>query len=919
VRGRRVGSGPGRAADAGGTSSPRSSPPRWAERLIGALLPASDREELLGDLAEIRADVAGTRGAARADREWWRLAVTTLWWRRFRSWKGQTWRAAMLASASIGSGGGPLRPRPRGAGLKELWRDASLAWRAVLRRPVQSGSVVATLALAIGLNTGTFSVVNAVVLRPLPYPEPDRLVGLFQATREAPAMRGRSSEPNFRDWRALSRSFEAMVSYRNSAPVLTGLGEPEVVTGGRVSEDFFRVIGRPLLRGRSFRRDEIGARAPDLVIVSEEFWRERLDSDPAVLGRALVLNDRPHAVIGVAEAGIDFPASARIWVNEGVDVEACGRGCVTFDVLGRLAEGVSIDDARRDLASVASRIDEMERDDGGRAVNVVALEELLIGDVRRGLLVLLGAVGLVLLIACANVANLLLAGAVARRHEIAVRGALGAGRGRIVRQLLAESLLLAGVGSVLGLALAHASVRAVRVWAADSIPRLADASVDGAVLLFTLVVLVDAALLFGLAPALTLGRIQPARVLASSRGRVGDTRGAGLGRAALITVQVGLSVALLAGTTLLVRTLSELQRVDLGFEPDRVEGVYLSLPAARYDEAGAVAFFAELRRRLAALPGVESVGGIAGLPLSGLNYGTSFEPLDGALDPDVEATSLMRPVLPGYFETIGIPTLEGRAFVASDTRDAERVVVVSRTLAEQIWPGESALGKRIDVHASTGFPEDAPRTVIGVVGNVRSLELTQFAEREMYMPQAQTGTAQMTMLVRLARGRGSVQREAREILRALDPAVPMRRAGPVSEQVAERMFATRFYSTLLTVFTAFAIALATLGLWGVVSYQVAQRRREVGVRMAIGARARDVVELFAWQGLRPALIGLAIGLAAAAAGTDLIVALLYNTSPSDIRIWFGVAAGMVLVTVAATLVPATRAARVPPAEVLRAE
>ncbi|MGH7471438.1 MAG: ADOP family duplicated permease [Longimicrobiales bacterium] len=882
-----------------------SDSPRVARAILSRLLPVRDREFILGDLEEEYARARREQGVRRAGRAYW--------WQGMRSVISQ-WRfpaAAFPPASRTGSGF-----------MDRLIQDVTQAWRVMMRRPGHTAAVVSTLALAIGLNTAMFSVVDAVLLRPLPFPEPEALVTVWQSSAEDQTLLSSTSDPNFRDWQAGSHSFEALASYRSVSPTLTGLGEAEVIAGARVSEDFFRVLRHPMLMGRTFARAEIAPHAPNLVVVGEAFWRQRLAANPAVLGRTLSLGGQSYQIVGVARAGANFPTGAQLWVNEGINWDRCGRGCITLDVIGRLAPGGSVERAERELNVIAERLSQAEPESAaGLRVRVVTLQDVTVGGVRRALFVLLAAVGMVLLIACANVANLLFAAASARRAEMAVRTSLGASHVRVLRQLLTESVLLALTGALIGTLAAQWAVKALGAWVGTRLPRFDEVSIDGRVLGFALLIMVVAVLLFGFAPALSLARSRPGDLLRGGRRAVGGDRRTRWARAALITSQVAFSITLLLGTGLLLRTLTELRRAPLGFDAAAITTFRINLPAARYPTSEAsVRFYNDMLVRLRALPGVLAAGGIAGAPLGGLTYSTSFQPLDRpAYGPGQLPTAMFRPTTPGYFETLRIRLLQGRAFNESDVRGREPVVIVSRALADRTWPGESPLGKRLQMHASAGFPEDHPRTIVGVADNVRSQTLLAVADHELYIPYAQSGTSSLSFMLRTAPNSPSALPAARALLRTMDPELPMRDVGRLSDAVQDKLAAPSLYMALLGLFAAVALALSTIGLYGVVGYQVALRRREVSVRVALGARARDVVRLLAWQGVRPATLGVVLGLLGAAAAVRALERLLYNTSLLDLNVWAGVTGGVLIVALAASVLPASRAARIEPVEALRGE
>jgi predicted permease len=797
-------------------------------------------------------------------------------------------------------------------------QDVRLAARWLWRRPGFSLTVIATLAIAVGANTAMFSVVNAVLLRDLPFAQADRLVTIWRATADRPDLRSYVAKVDFEDYRAQSRSFAALATHRASSPVWVSGSDPEVVRGADVSEGFFDVFAVPMSVGRGIEAHEAAPNGPLVVVVSWEFWQTRLDADANILERTLRLDGVEHAIVGVAPRGFDFPDGARVWRPEQQSGDACGRNCVTVRVIGRLAPGVGVDRAHAELNEIAERVAAAEPVNEGVRANVVPLAELTVGGVRRGLLVLFGAVGMVLLIACANVASLLFTSATERAGQMAVRKALGANRGRLIRQILTESAVMCALGGLLGLALAAWGVGLIGTAAAGTIPRLDEVTLDGRVLAFTFALMTLATLLFGLAPAVLAARGSLTDVLRGIGRSGGQTRTRG--RSALIGSQVALSVMLLIGTGLLLRTLGALRGAELGFDPSNVVRFSVSLPSPHYEDPSLrVQFMERMAEHVAALPDALVASGIAGAPLGGARFVTSVERLDGSDAADIGPNATLRVVLPNYFEAMRIPVLQGRSIEAIDHASGQSVVVVSRAAAETLWPNENAVGKRVRLGASMGFPEPQARTVVGVVGDVRSGSLQDITSMELYIPHAQSGAASMTFVVRTRSGGIGIIGAVREDLRRLDPTLPLRSVGTITDDVKSELAQPGFYSTLLGIFALMALTLSAVGLYGLVAYQVARRHREIGIRMAMGARADEVVRLLARKGLAPAAVGLIVGLVAAIAASRLVAALLYGVAPLDPLTWFVVFGFMAAVAIASCVLPARRATRVEPTQVLRGD
>ena len=814
----------------------------------------------------------------------------------------------------------PARPtrNDEASTMDALRQDLRYAVRALLRRPAFTAVAVTTLALGVGANTAIFSVVNGVLLTPLPYPEPDRLVTVWAADEGDPDGRGTMSNPDILDVEATD-AFETLVGHASGDVALTGMGEAEVVQGARVTGPLLPVFGLEPHLGRDIRAEEAVVGGPDVVVVSHAFWQERLGGDPGALGRSIELEGRSFQIVGVAPEGFDFPSGSRLWRPYPMG-EGCARGCHLLQSVGRLAPGVPVERAREEADVLAARLqDEYPESNFDKVFNLVPLDELVVGDVRTGLWVLLGAVGIVLLIACANVANLLLVRAQTRTGEVAVRAALGASGRRLAGQVMVESLVLAVVGGLAGLALALYGVEAFRALAPADVPRLDQVAVDGTVLLFTLALVVGVALLFGAAPAIRLARTAPAGDLGAG-GRGGSSRAEARSRGLLLVGEVALSLVLLVGAGLLLKSFARLVAIDPGYDTREVVRFTLSLPDARYEELESVAgFYGRLEERIAATPGVESVGSLFGAPL-GRGNAVGGVRVEGRPEPapGQETYAAIRPATPGYFRTMGIPVLRGRGIEPSDGTDDPPVGVVTERFVEQNFPGQDPVGERVSLTIDFGYGSPV-FTIVGVVPDVLSESLTDDTRPALYVPHAQMGPGFVTVHVRGRPGAPPLLPALRTAVRELDSDLPLRNVETLEEVVGRQVAPTRFYLTLIGLFAALAVVLAAVGLYGVVAYLVTRRTREIGVRMALGAGRGSIAKLVLGQGVRPAAWGLALGLVAAWLGARALESLLFQVDPTDPFIFGGVALLLAGVVTAATLIPARSATRVDPVEALRAE
>jgi predicted permease len=792
-------------------------------------------------------------------------------------------------------------------------QDLTIAARTLLRQPAFSLVATLTLALGVGATTAIFGVVNGILLRPLPYAASDRIVAFGQTAKSAPAEpdNGSSSYVNFLDWQRTSKTIPLMAMYGAGRAVISNQSEADVVPTGVVTQDFFAVFKATPIRGRALNAEEMPPNGPRAIVVSYGFWQERLGGGEDVLSRSVEINGVPWPIVGVAPRGFDFPAGARLWLPVRTNEQQCGRGCVFLNGIGRLADGVNVQAAQQEMAAIAAVLErDYPKDNTDTTVMVQTLHDRTVGSVRLALLVLLGAVALMLLIACANVANLVLVRGAARESELAVRTALGAGRRGIISYLLAESVVLAVAGGVLGLLIAGWSLDALRALAPINLPRLDDVRFDAATFAFALAMVVVTTSVFGLVPSLQLSRVPLAHVL-GQRGTLGARRTQWM-RSTLLAAEVGLSLVLLLGAALLLRSLSALQHVDVGFDPKGLTTFTVSLPAARYPAEQVVGVHDRLDEQLRALPGVTDVARISGLPLGTSETVHSFTRGDRPPPrPGQVPDALYRVVDAEYFDTMKIHVLEGRGFQPTDREGAQRVIVVSRHLAETVWPGESPIGRPVTV---TSF---GSAIVAGVVADVRSQTLSTAAQPELYVPLAQTTARTLTYVVKSALAPTQILPAARDVVRRLDSRLPLIAPGSMDQLVDAQLARPRFYLVLLGLFAALAIALAAIGVYGVVAYVVGQRTREIGVRMALGASPDTVVMLMLWQGLRPAIVGVAAGLTVAVAAGRLIQGLLYDIGSHDPITFAWVSVVLLVVVSIACAIPARRASRVPPAEALR--
>lgn len=799
----------------------------------------------------------------------------------------------------------------------------TLRWsaRALCQRPLFSLVAVLTLALGIGANATVTSLVHSILLRPLPFAEPDRLLSLSEYARAKPETLKPVSVPNFFDWRQ-NRSFAGLAAYYRWKQSLTG-GEPERLWAGLVSANLFEVLGvRPVV-GRTFTAVEDSPAGESVVVLGHGLWQRRFGGAADAVGRSMVLDGKVHKIIGVMPASFDFPQGAALWVPLAYGPDSEPRNFAFLNVVGRLRSGVSLDEARAEMGTLAERLarDHPETNEG-RSIAVQTLHERLVGDVRPALLILLGVAALVLVIAWANLVNLLLARRLACAQEDTIRAALGASRGQILRQPLAEGLLLGLAGGALGILLGLGAVRLVALYGPRKVPRLTEAALGGEVLLVTLAVALAAGLLSALLPGLRTARPDLSRRLhATGRGLGGGVAGSTL-RRTLVAAEIALSLLLLVGAGLLLKSLVGLVRVDPGFDPSDVLTMQIELPEARYpEEHQPPAFYGELYRRLAALPGVDAAGGIFLLPLSGMNATTRYS-LEGAPEPEDDAppeAASLRPVGPGYFRAMGIRLVRGRHFTLDDAGPERPVAIINESMARLFPPGADPLGRRVTFgvnFGTTGAVPEVPREIVGIVGDDRHSGLDKEPAPALYVPHLQTSWREMTLVIRSSLPPATLAPQASREIHRLDPDLPVSEIKTMEGWLADSLAQPRFYAASVAGLAVLALLLAMVGLYGLIAFSVGARRHEIGIRMALGARRFQIVRLVLREALLLTLAGVAVGLGAAALLSRSLGSLLYGITPTDRTVFYGAPLVVAAVALAASYLPVRRALRLETREAL---
>jgi putative ABC transport system permease protein len=790
--------------------------------------------------------------------------------------------------------------------------------RLLLRSPGFAAIAVAALAIGIGANTAIFSVVHTLLLKPLPYHDSDRLAVIWEHNLPRDRKNNVVSPGNFMHWREMQQTFDDLAGVSMTFSLtITGDGEPEELPMQLVSAQFFTLLGVSPALGRAFTVEED---RPDnrVVVISDRLWRRRFNGDPAILQRPITIQGTPRTIVGVMPPGFSYlDKTVEFWLPIALPAEARTPRGRWMTVLGKVKPDVTMDVAQRDMARVHAELTKLFPGfNTGWTARVVPLRTQLTGDVRPALLVLLGAVTLVLLIACANVANLLLARATARQRELAVRAALGAGRARIVRQLLAESLLLSAAGGITGLLLAWWSVSLLRAVVAERLPiaRLEAVAIDGWVLGFTLIVSIASSVMFGLVPALTAAGGSLTNALKEG-GRSGSAGHGNRARRAFVVVEVAFALVLLAGAGLLLRSFVRLSNVDAGFDPARTVTMRVSLPGSRYPQPEQrTQFFHRLFERVDALPGVEAAGGVSFLPLVGLGAATSYyvvgqeRPASGS-----EPVADVRIVTNEYFRAMGIPLIKGRLFNEGDKSDFAGRIVINEAMARRHWPGEDPIGKKVHV----AWNNEQDDEVIGVVGDVHH-EGLHVAPRSMtYWPHARFAVGSLTLAIRTAGDPGATARAVAAIVREHDPNLAVADIRTMNAVISDSIAQRRLTMQMIVLFACAALVLAAVGIYGVIAYAVTQRTQEIGIRMALGARGSDVLRMIVGEALALTLVGTLVGIACGVGLTRLMKDLLFEVRPADPMTFIAVAIVLSLVALAASYLPGLRATRVDPVVALR--
>ena len=882
-------------------------PPRLARALVARLLPARDREFLLGDLEEaFQARAAEPGGAARARQWYWRASLASLAALRRRD------RAEW----------GPHVPRIKGDGvMKNILRDVRQGARLLARAPGFTVVAALTLALGIGANTAIFSVTYAILLKPLPYTQPDQITLLNESNLSRGWPSFSVSPANFLDWRAQATSFSALAAYGSRTFNYAGAGTPERLRGLSGTAGFFEILDGTPLHGRGFRPDEFEPGKDQVVILGHAFWQREFGGRADAVNKPIALNGLPYTIVGVMHERWRFGGrDLSLFVPRAFTAgERTARGAHFLNVIGRLKDGVSVDAARTELSTLGARLDTQYPDTNkGWSIVATPLLDAAVGGFRPTLAVLLGAVGLVLLVACANLANMHLARATGRSREIAIRAAIGAGRLRIVQQLLTESLVLACAGGALGLLLAYWATSSFIAAYPTLLPRSGDIGIDTTVLAFTTGLCIVTALLFGLAPAVAAARTRFNDTLKDGA-RAGGGRLRGLMRSSLVVTEVALALILLAGAGILLKSFAQLARVDPGFETDHRLSAFTILPRPKYaDPVRVVDFFERAAADMAGSPGVQSVALTSTVPISGSDelYSIEFEGRP-PLPPGKGVSALYYVISPQYFDFMGIPVLKGRPFSDEDREGTPRVAIVNDTFVKLHFPNEDPIGKRIRM----GRNGSIVREIVGVVGNVKHYALTDKDTAQMYEPLRQAPSPAMSILLKTGGDPAALAATVRASVQRVDPEQPVASVVTLDQMVSDAGALPRVQAGLMAALGAIALLLAAVGLYGVMAYSVSQRTQEIGIRMTLGANRGTVLRMVLGQAILLTAIGLVIGLAGAVALgrvlKSVLEPMLFEVKPTDITTLAGVAVILAVVALCAAVIPARRATRVDPIQALR--
>jgi putative ABC transport system permease protein len=815
--------------------------------------------------------------------------------------------------------------------MNGLIQDIRYALRQLRKNPAFAAVAVLTLALGIGANSAIFSVVNGVLLRPLPYKDPNRLVRVWHVppSKSFPGIATFSvSAANFLDWQSQNHVFEQMTIYRYKGFTLTGSEKPEQLDAGAVSSTFFSTLGVQPLLGRVFLPEEDHPGKANVVILSHKFWQAHYGKNPDVVGRNINLDGQSYLIAGVMPADFRLPDYAQIWTPLAwTDKERAVRGEHSCIVIARLKPEVDLKQAQAEMNTISSRLEQQyPEDDKGWGAVVRPLHADIVGDVRPALLVLLGSVAFVLLIACVNVANLTLAKTFSRQKEIAIRTAMGASSARVLRQILVESVLLALAGGAIGLVYAHFGVRLIMAFLADKVPQAVEVGLDVRVLLFTVVISVLTGALAGVLPGLRLSRPNVNQALKQGLGRTDSDSSGHNTRGVLVIAEVALSLVLLFGAGLMIRSFQQLQRVNPGFDSDNVMTMALSVADAKFHSpVQLTAFYDQVLQRVRALPGVESAGLVDEVPLSphGSHQPIAIEgrPAQAMADqPEVD----VRLASAGYMRSMHIPISRGRDFNNSDVLGRPAVILISESMAREFWPGEDPIGKRLTM---TFFP-DSIREIVGVVGDVKLDGLDQTRPpATLYMPVGQVSAPAaaewqsfpMTLVIRTSNNLAGIVSAASNAVHEVDAEIPIRDVLTMNDVMANSISQQRFNMLLLGAFGVLALILAAMGIYSVLSYSVKRRVQEIGIRLALGARLADVLRMVVFEGMKPVLVGVILGIAGAFALGRILASLIYAVKPTDPLTFFSAAVLLALISLFACMIPAYRATRVDPISALRYE
>ncbi len=806
--------------------------------------------------------------------------------------------------------------------MRTVLQDVRYAFRRLCKAPAFTAVALVTLALGIGVNAAIFSVVNAIILKPLPYEDADRLTFVMESRLNIPVIS--VAYLNYLDWKEQNQSFEEMAIVRGETYNLTGDQDPERLMGAHVSANLFTMLGVQPLLGRTFEQQDDRPGATPVAVLNYGLWQRRFGGDSSILGQTLMLNGTYYTVVGVLPPDFKWFLQHQppeiwtpigLWANTSMLNQRGNRS--GMNVIARLKEDVTLSDAEADLATIARRLEEQyPGTNTGSGIRMMPFHERVVGEARTPLMILLGAVGLVLMIACANVANLLLVRATGRTKEFAVRTALGAGRWRLIRQLLTECVVLASTGGIVGVLLAYWGIDLLVAAGQADLPRIDEVAVDRTVLGFSLVLALLTGGLFGLAPALQSSRPDLHSALKdSSRG---STAGRNHFRSSLVVAEVALALVLLIGAGLLIRSFWRLQTESPGFNPDNVLTAQIVLTGSSYEDQDArLAFYYRLLEQLQSVPGVQTASMINPLPVTGTGWQTRFM-IEGRPRPDpgeFPSTEWMQ-ISPGYFRTMEIPLLRGRTFSEFDHQNAQPVVIIDEKFASSHFPNADPLGRRI---AFGDLSNPTWRQIVGVVGHVKVKGVAEEATIEMYMPYTQGAYAPISLMLRTTGDPSNVVPAVRYAVLAIDPALPLYNIQMMDELLENTVVARRLAMTLLTIFAGLALVLVTVGIYGVVSYAVSQRTHEIGIRMALGADQANVLSLVVHQGATLTLIGLAIGLATACGLTRMLRSMLFGVEPTDPITFAVITLFLAIVGLVAAYIPARRATRVDPLVALQYE